>query len=293
MPRWFLLSAAAGFCWAVWAVLSKAMDSAHLSVTQIQILFTVGLLPTGILALVRARPRLAELRSRGGAYGFASGVLGALGNLAFYASLARGGRAAIVIPFTSLYPLVTLVVAWRLMKERVGKLQIAGTVAAIVAVVLLSGEAEALISAAPASDGHATAWLTYASVALVAWGLLSVAQKIATLTISSEMSLVGFCLAFVPIALVMLAGFDWHIGGATVALGILAGAMNGLGMLASFAAYRSGGTASVVTPLAGVLTSLFTVALAMTILAERVGGHEVAGIVVAIVAAAALSREPV
>ena len=67
--------------------------------------------------------------------------------------------------------------------------------------------------------------------------------------------------------------------------------MNGLGVLASFAAYRSEGKASVVTPLAGVLQSVSTVALAVAVLGERVRPVEVVGCVGAVLAAALLSVE--
>jgi uncharacterized membrane protein len=62
-------------------------------------------------------------------------------------------------------------------------------------------------------------------------------------------------------------------------------------MLASFAAYRADGKASLVTPLAGLLSSVFTVALAVALLREPLDAAETGGIFLAVVAAVALSHE--
>lgn len=88
-----------------------------------------------------------------------------------------------------------------------------------------------------------------------------------------------------------IAGLDWNIPLRPRSFGLVAGVMNGVGMLASFAAYRADGKASLVTPLAGLLTSVFTVGLALVTLGERVDGVETAGIGVALAAAVALSHE--
>ena len=295
MPRWFLFSAAAGLCWAVWAILSKAVDNAHLSLAQTQLLFTAGLVPPAVLALARRRPSASALRSRGAMFAFGAGLLGGAGNLAFYAALGAGGRASVVIPFTSLYPLVTLVVAWLFMRERINRVQAVGVLGSLIAAVLLSGQAAALLATSDLAGGGGGRWLAYATLALVAWGLLSAAQKMATDVIAPELSFACFTAAFLPLtaAVALFTGLDWNIPPRPLWLGLGAGAMNGLGMLASFAAYRSDGKASVVTPLAGLLSAAFTVGLALLLLGERLDGLELSGIVVALGAAVALSYERV
>ena len=71
-------------------------------------------------------------------------------------------------------------------------------------------------------------------------------------------------------------------------LAILGGALNGLGVLTSMAAFHHGGKASVVTPLIA-LYPVVTVALAVPFLHEKISHRELAGIILALVATAILS----
>jgi drug/metabolite transporter (DMT)-like permease len=284
----------AGLCWGLWGVLSKKLDAAKLSPYQIQVLFTLGLAVPAAMAGLSKGVRVGTRKARGFAWGVAAGFLGGLGNLAFYEALGRGGKAAVVVPLTSLYPLVTLAVAWPLLKERLNRLQGVGILLSLAAVVLLSGEATKLADPVGwAADVSASGWLLASAVALVFWGLLSVAQKLSTNHVSPELSFVGFCLAFLPMA----AGIHLYqpvslgVPAEPFALGVAAGALNGFGVLASFAAYRCEGKAAVVTPLAGVAQSVFTVVLALAILGERLGPVELAGCLVAMAASAGLSCE--
>lgn len=294
LPKWLVYAVAAGLCWGAWGVVSKAMDDAKLSAYQIQLLFTVGLvLPAG-LAAASPRVRDGSRKARGFGWGVAAGFLGGLGNLAFYAALSQGGKASVVVPLTSLYPLVTLSVAVPFLRERLNRVQAAGILVSVVAVVLLCGEAHNLGDPAAAVEGlSGSRWLLSSFVALAFWGLLSVAQKVSTNHVSSELSFVGFCAAFVPMAGVTLLAdrTPLEIPWVPAALGVAAGAVNGLGVLASFAAYRAEGKASVVTPLAGVSQSVFTVALAVALLGETVRAVEVVGCGVAVLASALLSFE--
>lgn len=137
-----------------------------------------------------------------------------------------------------------------------------------------------------------SSWMPYALIALVLWGFAGLAQKLSTNHISAELSFVWFAAAFVPIAGLILwrHSLDWKISGLAWLLAILAGALNGAGTLTAFAAYRSGGKASIVTPLTA-LYPVITIALAVTFLRERIGLREGLGIVLALAAAVALSYE--
>ena len=133
-------------------------------------------------------------------------------------------------------------------------------------------------------------WLGYALVTMVLWGLTGLTQKLATNYISVELSLIFFSAAFVPIAAVILLflPMDWKISHLAWFLAILGGVLNGLGVLSSLAAFHHGGKASVVTPLIA-LYPVVTVALAVPFLHEKISHREVAGIVLALLATAALS----
>lgn len=135
-------------------------------------------------------------------------------------------------------------------------------------------------------------WLAYAVVTMVLWGLTGLTQKLATNYISVELSLIVFSAAFIPIAIVILlfVPLDWKISHLAWFLAILGGLLNGLGVLSSLAAFHHGGKASVVTPLIA-LYPVVTVALAVPFLHEKISHREVAGIVLALLATAALSYE--
>jgi transporter family protein len=132
--------------------------------------------------------------------------------------------------------------------------------------------------------------MSYALLTLVLWGLTGLTQKLATNYISVELSLIFFSAAFIPIAGVILISqpLDWKIPALAWLLAILGGVLNGLGVLTSLAAFHHGGKASVVTPLIA-LYPVVTVALAVPFLHEKISHREMAAIILALVATAALS----
>ncbi|MFB3923364.1 MAG: EamA family transporter [Terriglobia bacterium] len=139
---------------------------------------------------------------------------------------------------------------------------------------------------------HFPIWLIYALIALIFWGITGVTQKLSTNHISTQLSFLWFAIAFVPIALVILASvsLDWHLTTKVFALAVIGGALNGLGAYTSFAALEHGGKASIVIPLV-YLYPLVTIVLAIVFLHEKLTGVQIAGIVLAIGAAILLSRE--
>ena len=136
-------------------------------------------------------------------------------------------------------------------------------------------------------------WLWFAIIALVFYGVTGVTQKLSTNRISSELSFLWFAYAMIAISAVLLltVPMHWHVSRLMMFLAIIGGTLNGLGALTSFAALESGGKASVVISLIS-LYPLLTVVLAVAFLHEALTKVQVAGIVLAIVAAILLSMEP-
>ena len=60
-----------------------------------------------------------------------------IGNAAYFAAMARG-KASIVGPVTSLFPMVTVILATTMLKERLNKVQIAGIILALVSAAMLA-----------------------------------------------------------------------------------------------------------------------------------------------------------
>ncbi len=293
LPPWLLYTLTAATCWGIWGVLSKG-PSRELSGWMTQILFTFALVPSVIFAALSKNVRVGTDKPRGLFWGFVSGLIAAAGNIFFYLALEAGADTAIAVPLTNIYPLVTIVLAYFWFKERLNLIQGGGILIAVAAIILLSGEANNL------GDPLAilrriglTPWMLYSLGAMVCWGVFSATQKVSTNHVSAELSYLAWCAAFIPIAIWIVATkpLNWSMSAPMVWSGLAAGALNSFGVIAAFAAYRYEGKAAIVTPLAAALQPIVTIILALIFLGEKIGLLEGAGIVLAILAAVALSCE--
>lgn len=136
------------------------------------------------------------------------------------------------------------------------------------------------------------AWLGFAILALVLWGVTGVTQKLSTNRITSERSFLWFCWAMVTLsgAVLVVAHPHWNLARVVVLSAICGGALNGLGAWTSFRALESGGKASIVISLIS-LYPLLTVLLAVVLLGERLNMQQTIGCFAAVGAAILLSLE--
>jgi bacterial/archaeal transporter family protein len=133
VPKWLRYALLCIFWWGVFGFLSK-IGSGKASPIQMQILFTVGMLPLVAAALLTGtidRDRV------GAAYGVLLGVLTGFGGIAYFAAM-QAGKASLVGPVTSLFPLVTVLLAIWFLKERMNKIQLAGIVVGLISIAVLS-----------------------------------------------------------------------------------------------------------------------------------------------------------
>ena len=288
MKPWFLFTMAAIALWGLYGVaFKKAADG--IPPLAGQVISSVGLLIPAlflITAVWRERARRAGLW-----IGFGSGLFGAAGNLALFASLNEGGKAAIVFPLTALYPLITVVIAIIFMRETARLVQGLGIALAIVAVVLLSAEPGSSLSQVH-SFAHFAPWLLYAFAALLMFGCAGVFQKLATNRLSAAAAFAMFAAGFIPASVLICALKPWpaNLEHAPIVWALVGGLFNGLGVLATLAAYRKGGKAAVVTPLAA-LYPVVTVLVAVAFLGEKLTPAQTGGIALAILGGLFLSRE--
>src|SRR5207244_7576376 len=134
-PSWLWYALLCIFWWGLWGFLSK-IGSAAARPLQMQILFTLGMLPVAIGMLLQMRWKLD--RNRGGVtYGVLSGVATGLGTLGYYAAL-REQNASVVTPVTGLFPVLTVGLAFVVLRERLNNVQIGGMVLALASIVVLS-----------------------------------------------------------------------------------------------------------------------------------------------------------
>jgi transporter family protein len=282
MPRWLAFTGLTMLLWGGWGVLGKPL-SAELPSWQVQVMSTAGLLPVIVALFLSPQLRRGAHRKRGCALAFAAGLIGSLGNVAYYQTLVLGGKASAVIPLTALYPLVTIILALIFLRERLNVVQGAGIGLSLAALWCFN-----VGSGAP----WLSPWLAVALVPIALWGGSALLQKLATLHASAELATLAFLLGFVPVAVgaPLVQPMVWRLPGTTWLLLISLGLCFGLGNLTLIFAYGTGGHASIVTPLAS-LYSVVTIPLAMLLLGERVTRREALGIGLALIAVVALGWE--
>jgi bacterial/archaeal transporter family protein len=141
LPIWLLWSLATILLWGAWGLVSKVASNG-VDVYVNQLLYTAGLAPLLIFVawtVWKRSPRENPVERRKGVFwAFLTGILGGLGNLAFFQALVKGGEASIVSPVTALFPMVTVLLAVLFLKERLGRSQWVGLALAFVAIYLLS-----------------------------------------------------------------------------------------------------------------------------------------------------------
>jgi len=141
LPRWLLWSLATIVLWGTWGLVSK-VASAGVDAYSNQLLYTAGILPLlSFVAWTVHRSKAGEKSERlaaGVFWAFLTGILGGVGNIAFFEALVKGGKASVVAPVTALFPMVTVVLALVFLKERLGRVQWMGLGLAFVAIYLLS-----------------------------------------------------------------------------------------------------------------------------------------------------------
>ncbi len=288
MPQWLRYTLLAMVAYGVWGAVSS-LESQNVSALTLQIVSTIGLFPVALVLVFSKNLGRGVNRSRGILLAVATGILGGTGNLTLYETLRVGGKASVVFPLTSMYPLVTIVVARLLLKEKLNRIQALGIALALAAVYLFSAQ-----QGARGFSGWQdlfSSWMVYALLTLVLFGMSCITQKMATRYISDELSTIFFTIGFVFLAIVIwVAGSpSWNLSVKDWALGIVVGLLMATGTLALFAAFRWG-KASVVTPLAA-LYPLVTVILAVVFLNEHLDLIKIAAIAIALIAGMALSKE--
>ena len=137
LQPWVFYSLVTILLWGAWGAVSK-VASQEIDANTNQVYFTLGLVPLILVTLRSPRLKGGVERNIGIRWAFLTGILGGLGNIAFFQALVIGGQASIVIPVTALFPLVTVILATTLLKERLGTAQKVGLGLALVAIYILS-----------------------------------------------------------------------------------------------------------------------------------------------------------
>ncbi len=132
--KWLPFALLTWFWWGVFGFLAK-IGSEQASAADMQILFTAGNLPLVAFLLLRRKGLRANALGR--VAGVAIGAVAGLGGVAYFVAMAHG-QASLVGPVTSLFPLVTVVLAALVLRERLNRVQMAGIALALASAALLA-----------------------------------------------------------------------------------------------------------------------------------------------------------
>jgi drug/metabolite transporter (DMT)-like permease len=280
---WLVFAVFAAILWGLWGVVSK-INSESSSPFMNHILFTLGMVIT--VPFVIKNTKKVAFNTKGFLWGMVSGVFAVAGNLAIYFAFEKGAKAAVAIPVTGLYPLVTIVLAHFMFNEKINWVQLVGVIIAIPAIIMLSGET-AIFSDTTIflANINYSGWFVLCLVALCCWGIFSALQKKASNFIPANWCYISFITASIIVSIFFIGNefLDNSLTNKALALGLLAGVLNGLGVLLSFSAYRANGNAGAVTIIIGVVQPIFTILPAVLILNEKLNMFMAIGIILAIV----------
>ena len=135
-------------------------------------------------------------------------------------------------------------------------------------------------------------WLAFSLLTILVWGAWGAASKVASEGVDANTNQVFFTFGLLPLIALVWRSSRNRGGSAGRRVGIgwafVTGILGGSGNIAFFRALVMGGKASIVSPVTA-LFPLVTVILAVTLLHERVGTAQKAGLALALVAIYLLS----
>lgn len=135
MIAWFPAALLSLFSFGLWGFFTK-LSVVHIDSKSALIYQTIGVVVVGIftLSLMRFKP---ETDAKGFVYAILTGIAYAIGCW-FYFIAASKGKIITVVTLTALYPLITILLAYCLLKETVSAKQGVGIILAFVSILLMS-----------------------------------------------------------------------------------------------------------------------------------------------------------
>jgi transporter family protein len=133
--NWLISSLVAMVCWGLWGLLLK-LASKYFNWQQTFVVTSIVTLTASLLVFLWLKP-VINVGSTGFGYAMAAGVSGLVALLAFYSAIGSG-KAIIVVPLTALYPVVTTILSYLVLREEISLTKGLGIVLALVALLLVS-----------------------------------------------------------------------------------------------------------------------------------------------------------
>jgi drug/metabolite transporter (DMT)-like permease len=283
---WFLYTIITLLAWGLWGAVIDLTAKAGFPETLGYVVWALTMIPPALVALGIIGWEL-DCDKRSVLLGCAAGFLGAGGQLILFKTL-RIAPAYLVFPFIALSPLVTIVMALIISRERATFKGWIGILLALAAGVLLS------YTPAEGNGNAGLMWIFLALLVFLAWGIQGFVISHANKTMKAEsifffMMLTGILL--IPIALGM-TDFDkpinWGFKGPYLAA--LIQVLNAVGALLLVYAFRYG-KAIIVSPLINAGAPVITIILSLCVYRRVPNAINAAGMIVAVLATVLMALE--
>lgn len=135
MKGWLVFSVLSLLLWGLWGFLAK-LATGYVGPKSVFIYAGVGVVSMGLFAVsvmgFRPEPVL-----KGAVLGILTGVAGTSGALFFFLAMSRG-KASVVVTMTALYPLITIILSFIILREHITLKQGFGLLFALAAMLLLA-----------------------------------------------------------------------------------------------------------------------------------------------------------
>jgi drug/metabolite transporter (DMT)-like permease len=273
--------------WGIWGAFAGVSAENGFPETLVYCVWALTMIPPAIFALKRINWDLQYDR-RSIILGSIIGLLGAGGQMILFHALTTG-PAYLIFPVISLSPVITIILSFVFLGERSTKLGAVGILLALIALPLFD------YSGAQGASNYGVTWFLLALMVLAAWGIQAFFMRFSNETMHAEsiffyMMVTGLLL--IPVALWMTdfnQPINWGPDGPYLAAAIQI--LNSIGALCLVYAFRYG-KAMVVSPMTNAGAPILTAVIAMVLLGVIPEGYRLAGIILAVIAAALLAMEP-
>lgn len=283
---WLLFALITTVFWGIWGAFSVSPEKAGFPGTLIYVVWSVTMIVPSLVALKIVNWKL-DRDFKSVFYGMLIGLTGAAGQLALLTKALKEGPAHLIFPIISLSPLITILLSVVFLKERAGMKGKIGILLALIAIPLLS--------LSPTQHGiHGYAWLIYALLVFIAWGVQAYFMKYANNIMKAEsiffyMTITGLLLS--PIALYFTdfsqpinTGWDGMYSAFFIQM------LNSAGALFLVYAFRYG-KAIIVSPLTNAAAPVLTIVLSLIIYSVIPHPLIILGIVLAVISTYLFSLE--
>lgn len=135
MQIWILYTFLALITWGLWGFFPK-LANMYLTSKDILVWEVIGAILIGFLVLYNLEFK-PSFNIKGFIFSVLTGICGTLGMLFFLMAI-KDGKISIVVTMTALYPIITIILSYLILKEPVSIKQCIGIVLAILSMVLMT-----------------------------------------------------------------------------------------------------------------------------------------------------------